>query len=308
MIGGHHFYRQDVLSNGAAKFRCIVRGCRARLGAKYKNKRESTKDVEPAITKIHNEHNHEVTHVNLLVRRFKDAIKTQLETDTTITRTKVLFDNTVAEYLLILMDDEDTKKEFLNKIPYYDTFCRTMARWRNDAKIRTEVNVAVNQPHDEWRPDVDAIKIEYTDDLVQDDASWQYEHGVDPTTDDSIIAEPKVEIRSAEDEAEMKDNLWRARYIMERKKDGKMIPHYIIDDIKYHRNNVQHNGVARFKCSEAGCYISFYAKYTTREEAFTTEIEPKLTKLPLPRQHKHKADHVAMLVRQTKKAISYRCL
>ena len=40
------------------------------------------------------------------------------------------------------------------------------------------------------------------------------------------------------EEAEMKDNLWRARYILERKKDGKMIPHYIIDDIKYHRNNV----------------------------------------------------------------------
>ncbi len=55
--------------------------------------------------------------------------------------------------------------------------------------------MAVNQPHDEWRPDVDAIKIEYTDDLVQDDASWQFEHGV---LDDSIIAEPKVEIRSAE--------------------------------------------------------------------------------------------------------------
>ena len=28
--------------------------------------------------------------------------------------------------------------------------------------------MAINQPHDEWRPDVDAIKIEYTDDLVQD--------------------------------------------------------------------------------------------------------------------------------------------
>ncbi len=33
-----------------------------------------------------------------------------------------------------------------------------------------------------------------------------------------------------------------------------------------------------------------------------------ISRLPLPRQHKHKADHVAMLVRQTKKAISYRCL
>ena len=38
----------------------------------------------------------------------------------------------------------------------------------------------------------------------------------------------------------MTENLWRARYVMERKKDGKMVPHYIIDDIKYHRNNVSY--------------------------------------------------------------------
>ena len=36
--------------------------------------------------RIHNEHNHEVNHVNLLVRRFKETIKNQVETDTTITR------------------------------------------------------------------------------------------------------------------------------------------------------------------------------------------------------------------------------
>ena len=33
--------------------------------------------------------------------------------------------------------------------------------------FRTEVKQAVDQPHEEWRPNIDAIKVEYDEELIE---------------------------------------------------------------------------------------------------------------------------------------------